>query len=168
MCPCDWPDGHADLGLGALAFDASGTQNTGAVYLYLGSSSAWSGTLDLADADTRIDGVSYQGYAGSQVSTSIDVNSDGVHDLVVGSPGYRNGVTCGGTFAFFGDPGLATGSWSLSDADLTIDGSEGGLGLGRVVDIGDFDDDGFTDLVVGAEGHASDQGGAFVFIGVGY
>ncbi len=161
-------DGHTDLALGAVQRNSGGTTEAGAVYVYGGSSSAFAASLDVSDASTRIDGVTTDGHAGAHLSTRLDVNEDGVDDLVTGATGYRGSATSGGLFVFYGEVGFGGGTLDLNNATIQIDGTSDGLDIGRAAGVGDIDSDGFPDIIVGVPGADSDQGRASVFYGAGY
>lgn len=107
-----------------------------------------------------------------------DVNGDGYDDVLVGAPGYplqsggnrrpgANGVEqvvpAGAAFLYYGGP---TGISSTPDWALYSDVA--GANLGYAVTIGDFNDDGFADVAVGAPRYSleyQEDGGVFVFYG---
>ncbi len=159
-------DGFADLVVGAPLDNAAGLDR-GRAYLYagapsgLGLSASWTGS-GLCDEDQF----------GASVGSAGDVNGDGFGDLVVGAP-QVNGLfslpcTNGGRVAVFlgsapGVPGLAGPAW-------TIEGDQRGAELGASVGSGgDFNGDGFGDVVAGAPrfmvGGAPDAGRALIQLG---
>jgi len=88
-------DGRADLLVGAPEEDDGGA-NSGTAYLILGGIS---GTIDLANADTKLYGTQSNEYAGWSISTAGDVNNDGLSDMLVGA--YLNsegGEEAGGAY----------------------------------------------------------------------
>ena len=99
---------------------------------------------------------------------ALDVNNDGVDDLVVGAPlhdaGGGAGADRGRAYVYFG------GSPPDANADITISGTENGGMLGAAVSrAGDANGDGVADFLVGAPledpGGLVDAGRAYLFFG---
>ena len=95
---------------------------------------------------------------------------DGYADLIVGGPGESPGPDpqSGAVFVFAGSPvGLTQGRF-LTQADAEGMNEDGDL-FGSALTTGDFNADGFDDLVVGAPGEAPfpdpQSGAVFVFTG---
>ena len=89
------------------------------------------------------------------------MDGDGYGDLVVGDPGYSSNA--GRVFVYLG--GAAGPSTTPA---LTLTGTAGSRLGSCVASAGDVNDDGFADLVVGAEGYSNGQAGegaAFVYLG---
>lgn len=104
----------------------------------------------------------FDGFA-SSVSGAGDVNGDGYNDVIVGAPYNDHGGEDGGkAYIFFG------GSTPDFDPDILLIG-EGLDQLGySVSDAGDFNGDGYDDVIVGAKNCCYPQvgqGRAFVFFG---
>jgi hypothetical protein len=128
-----------------------------------GKTSGWS-DLDLAafspSQGMRVFGADPNDFAGSAVSSAGDFNGDGVADLIVGLESRRLAeqfpVTAGETYIIFG------GTGSLPDLDLAnlapnrglrVWGAEADDPLAiAVASAGDFNGDGFSDVVIGAPG----------------
>src|SRR6185295_15217227 len=75
-----------------------------------------------------------------------DVNGDGYSDVIIGANRYDNGeANEGQVFVFHGGPnGLsATPAW-------TSQGNQSGADFGASVGAGDFNGDGYDDVIVGA------------------
>ena len=87
---------------------------------------------------------------GHSVSTAGDANGDGYSDVVVGAPyGYR-----GAAYIFLGSSsGIAT--QDASSADTIITGSNS-VGY-SVSSAGDFNDDGFDDVLVADPAYYSNE-----------
>ena len=123
-----------------------------------GDSCGVEGTLGLDDADLRM-----AGSAGSDLGTSVaglgDTNRDGFDDFVLGSP--LAGVG-GEVRVYEGREGLVD-----SGDYLTLSSANTGDQFGAFVGHGgDFNGDGYADLVVGAPTWGSkDQGAHFLFFG---
>ncbi len=114
------------------------------------------GTVDLGIADAKLEGVDAGDYAGSSVSAAGDFDGDGLADLFVGAPGAdTGGADSGAAYVFFGP---VSGTMSVGVADVILPGAGAGDGAGySVAPAGDFDGDGFDDVLVGA--WSNDDGG---------
>ncbi len=99
---------------------------------------------------------------GSSVSGIGDVNGDGFADVIIGSPGYDNGLAVGAGKASV---------WSGADGSLLYSflGAGPGDGLGTSVsDAGDVNADGVPDVIVGAplsDWIGTNSGRAYVYSG---
>jgi hypothetical protein len=162
-------DGFADLVIGAPHADVTGAdgvvrEGAGAVYLFFGTEADIPPVVPVETFDgtngVAILGATAGGKFGWAVSTAGDVDGDGLADIVVGAPGtVQEGI--GATGAAFilhgadlagaavidlGDPAAAaalrpTTLWGENDGDEAGISVSGG---------GDFDGDGFADVLVGA------------------
>ena len=157
-------DGVADVIIGADGADPGGRTTAGATYVLFGPLGA--GTFDLAtDSDITVNGIDVDDHSAAGVASG-DVNDDGVDDLVIGAPiGDPGGRTkAGETYVLFGP--LAAGTFELSSgADITVNGVDGGDASGIGVAVGDIDDDGSEDLVIGANAAESFAGETYVIFG---
>ncbi|MBH8558496.1 FG-GAP-like repeat-containing protein [Hymenobacter negativus] len=109
-------------------------------------------------AGTTLSGAS----AGDTFATSValvgDLNGDGYADLAVGAPGYSGGA--GAVYLYRGSStGLAT------TAVTVLQGSGTDANGTSVAGAGDFNGDGYADLLAGAPGYASNAGVAFIYAG---
>jgi len=144
-------DGFTDAIVGAPYTDG----DIGRAYVFFGGSAA----DDVADL--TLNGTLGVQHFGLTVSEAGDVNTDGFDDVIVGAP--DPAPDPGRAYVFFGGP--------LPDetADLVLFGEEVSDGFGASVSkIGDINDDGFDDLIVGAPTKDSpeiDAGGAYVYFG---
>ena len=132
---------------------------------------------DPVDGDAPV-GVAFYGEAsgndtGARVSSAGDVNGDGYDDLLIGSL-YENGT--GAVYLVFGGDDLGFTDLAdfsdLSNGDTTeavkISGANAGDYFGSVAGIGDFDGDGYDDIIVGAWGadpNGSKSGSSYVIYG---
>jgi hypothetical protein len=153
-------DGFSDVIVGAPNYD-HGNNNEGAAWLYYGG---WGGLGTTA----ALVGEGGQDFAwfGSAVGTVGDVNGDGFADVVVGAYGYSGGsIREGKVFVWHGSP---TGISSGADWTAEVDKAEAYFGR-SVGTAGDVNGDGFSDLVVGADGYDGgagiDEGALFVWHG---
>ena len=134
-------DGYADVVIGADSHDTDQIFE-GRAYAYLGSSSGLSAT-----AAWTAEGNSIGAHFGISVSTAGDVNGDGYADVIVGAEGFSNGQSGEGrAHVFFGSAsGLAaTHAWAMeSDIANARRGTS-------VATAGDFNGDGYADVIVGS------------------
>jgi len=150
-------DSYSDVIVGA-AFNNSNGADAGRAYIYFG------GNVPDTIADVILNGALTADQFGSSVSSAGDVNSDGFSDVVVGAP-YSDGagINFGRAYIFFG------GSIMNDIADITCIGEASSDNLGiSVSTAGDFNGDGFSDVIAGA--HLNDAGGAsagraYIFFG---
>ncbi|MGN7614499.1 hypothetical protein ACQZV8_20715, partial [Magnetococcales bacterium HHB-1] len=166
-------DGLDDLIIGAPKTDIGGNTDAGSAFVVFGQESGWSSNFDLSTLDGsngfRIDGEAATLDIGWKSSSGGDINGDGVGDLVLGAykvdPG---GVSnAGESYVVFGK----SSGWSSSMALSSLDGSNGfrlqGIDAedrsGADVSLaGDFNSDGFDDLLIGAnfaDPYGNDFGG---------
>lgn len=96
-----------------------------------------------------------------------DINGDGYSDLVAGARDYLAGTKQGKVYIFYstGPSGIPSGS--ASTASSTIIGEASNSDFGTTVALGDFNGDGFADMVVGGSAFPSNQGRAYVFHSAG-
>ncbi|MDQ3193385.1 MAG: integrin alpha [Bacteroidota bacterium] len=95
---------------------------------------------------------------GFSVSTAGDVNGDGYSDVIVGA--WKNNNFTGRAYIFYG------GATMDNVADVTLTGASGGIRFGYSVSTaGDVNDDGYSDVIVGAYAYSSFTGRAYVYYG---
>jgi len=154
-------DGFDDILIGAYKDEERGAES-GQTYLFLGSSSGWSGDADLSDADASFRGESAEDYSGYSVAVAGDVNGDGYDDILIGA--YKDddgGVNAGQTYLILGRASGWTMDEELSDADASFVGESGGDYSGEcVAGAGDVNGDGFDDILIGAYGDSEGGGTA--------
>ncbi len=119
------------------------------------------GDTDPCEIDTTLYGEEGGDRAGQSVAGGGDINGDGYDDLVVGSS-WHNGsliedvVAVGAAYIVYGP---ISGAYNLSLSDGKVEGAAGQDRLGSSLSIvGDVDDDGYDDVLIGAFG--VDIGGA--------
>ena len=153
-------DGYDDIIIGAYAADPNGDWS-GAAYVVFGKESDFSRTIDLSELDGsdgfRIDGESAGDLSGRSVSSAGDINGDGYNDIIIGAYGADpNGVTSSGsTYVVFGKESGFSRTIDLSELDgsdgFRIDGENTGDWSGySVSSAGDFNGDGYDDVIIGA------------------
>lgn len=130
----------------------------GAAYIYLGDST-------VVVADSIIDYVLFG--AGDRNNenfgsslTSGDFNDDGWVDVIVGAPGSPTDTSiCGRVYVFYGGTGFD------ANHDLFFDGRQKTAFFGQSISHGDFNNDGYEDVIVGEYGYNSNTGRAYIYLG---
>jgi len=152
-------DGIGDFVIGA---PEQGAERPGAVYLVHGGPDL-SG-LFLADADAVLRGQYSLDRAGLALDGG-DLDDDGYDEVVVGAPRYGN--TDQGRIYILNGP--LEGEKSLGDAYARVAGVQDDGHLGASVDVlGDLDQDGRSELIVGAPKHdqtGEDSGTVYLLYG---
>ncbi len=147
-------DGNDDILVGAYQYFSQGP---GKAYLLLGPVT---GNLSLASADAVLVGEDTSDRAGAAVAGGGDVNADGYDDVLVGATD-AGAAWHGAAYLVLGP---MTGNVPLAGADAVLVGDDLGR-LGNSVSLGDLDDDGRADLVVGAAEELDDDGAVYVVDG---
>lgn len=143
-------DGYADVLIGASNYSSY----SGRAYLYSGGASGLS-----SSASWTATGESLNSYFGATAATAGDVNGDGYADVVIGAYGY--GVNTGKVYYYKGGAaGLSSvASWT---AEGQTSGERFGVALSSASDI---DGDGYSDLIVGADGYDGFKGRVYLYPG---
>ncbi|WP_144876322.1 beta strand repeat-containing protein, partial [Hyella patelloides] len=162
-------DGINDLIIGAPRRDDTDDRPfTGAAYVVFGQNE-FSTNFELSALDGSngfiLQGVNTEDGTGSSVSDAGDVNGDGIADLIIGAPSageivediYGDNVNDrrGASYLFFGNDSGFNSIVDLADLDgsngFLLSGINFGDRLGKSVSgVGDFNRDGFDDVIVGA------------------
>lgn len=152
-------DGLADFVIG----DASAAPNgadSGSAFVVFGKTTGFGSSLDLLTLNGsdgfRINGVAAGDKAGHAVSPAGDVNGDGFDDLLIGALEVDTAETdAGAAYIVFGSTSVSNSVIELSN----LNGSNGfrmsgttpeGFAGRSIAAAGDFNDDGFDDVVVAA------------------
>ncbi len=151
-------DGLADLLVGVPGDDAGAT-DAGGVFLHVGPYSAGAFA-----SEVWLEGEAFRDAAGTAAVSGLDLNGDGVQDLVVGAPGRGSG---GGVAYVVLGPTTLSSDLSLADAQLSGQLTADAAGTALAAP-GDLDDDGIDDLLIGApgwDGGATDGGAVYLVLG---
>ncbi|OGZ34600.1 MAG: hypothetical protein A2Y98_00340 [Candidatus Portnoybacteria bacterium RBG_19FT_COMBO_36_7] len=157
-------DGYDDALVGADSSDNPGA-GEGAAYIFFGSSQM-SSPDDTADIELNYPEADTYTYFGKSVSSG-DFNGDGYDDALVGADSSDNpGADEGAVYAFYGGQNRAA-SVSAADKNYECPSASGsvcsGAQFGQSTATGDFNGDGFLDMLVGNA--SSTLGKVFVFLG---
>jgi hypothetical protein len=168
-------DGFADLAITAFGADPNGEEKAGEIYVVYGTDQGFSSTLKLSDLDGTngfvIEGITEGDYS-SRVSAAGDVNGDGFGDLAIGAFGAdpNDNAYAGTAYVVFGRPEPFSDKFNLSQLDGTngfaVEGiSPFDLSGFSVSSAGDFNGDGFDDVLFGAPGTDSFTGQSVLLFG---
>ena len=166
-------DGYAEFAISAPRNDDNAA-SSGAVYMMIDPERTGVHELDVA-ADTILRGPRSTDRIGESLNGNVDLDNDGILDLIVGSPQVNNGGNSNGRAFLLYGPLQDLPSGDLGEDFGIEDGSFAGEvtqdRAGTVVLGHDWTDDGVIDLAVTAPGasfmEVSDPGGVFIFFGRG-
>ncbi|SFE13129.1 integrin alpha [Nitrosomonas sp. Nm166] len=164
-------DGFDDVIVGAPYADPYGVRS-GSSYVLFGKASGFDAALDLSSLDGsngfRLGGEEASNYSGYSVSNAGDVNGDGFDDMIIGARGAdpNDNIDAGSSYVVFGKASGFDAALDLSSLDgsngFRLDGAAEYDYSGRSVsNAGDFNGDGFGDLIIGSlgDGFSSDYSG---------
>ncbi len=138
-------DGFDDILIASPGNDHGGNM-AGKTYLIYGKETGWIWDEYLHQADATFYGKANFDVSGSSVSISGDVNGDGFDDIIIGS---GNGQEA---YIMFGSTSGLMKDTNLSNADASLVGEPDSGRAGRSISTGgDVNNDGFDDILIGAD-----------------
>ncbi len=146
-------DGYDDIIISAPYASETGRESCGKVYVILGGLGLLN-SYDLLyeEYDSVIIGQNTNDYLGISLSCG-DINNDNYDDLFVAAPNgdYQNVNNCGIVYSIFGNNTL-NGVYDLSSyqPNILFIGNELNDNSGKFIRIGNFNNDQFDDLAIGA------------------
>lgn len=159
-------DGFADLAIGTPGED-NGQGAVNVLYGSAGNGLTLTGVAGFNQGPLEGDGKQDGDQFGSSMASG-DFNGDGFDDIVVGSPGEENGG--GLVHVLYGSSvGLRTDGnqrWRQGEDNIP-GGRENGDAFGYAVAAGDFNNDGFDDIVIGVPGEDGGEGNLHILFGSG-
>jgi len=163
-------DGFDDFIISSEANDEGGS-NTGQTYLILGKADGWEMDVNLSNVNASFIGEVAGDYSGYSVSSAGDVNNDGFDDFIIGTAGNNDegGEDSGQTYLILGKANGWEMDVNLSSADASFIGEVAGDYSGQAVSgVGDVNNDGFDDFIIGSRKNAEggeDSGQTYLILG---
>jgi hypothetical protein len=155
-------DGYADVIVGALLATPNRVERAGMAVVYLGS------PMGLRSVAHRIiEGTESSQYVGASVASAGDVNGDGYSDVLVGAPNSNVSGRGGAGIVMV----VMGGPDGLEERPrLVLEGATSAARFGAsVASLGDVNNDGYSDIIVGAPGRDTmmpmQTGSATVYLG---
>ncbi|MBI2256729.1 MAG: FG-GAP repeat protein, partial [Proteobacteria bacterium] len=156
-------DGLSDFVIGVMHGNL-GSEHPGRSYIVFGSQEPMAPVMSLANLN-GINGFTFTGnlvttgplydLLGSDVAAAGDINGDGYDDIIVGSMlgGVGDNLFLGAAYVVFGHSGGFSATLNVNDLNGTNGfriAADGGWFGASVASAGDFNGDGYADIIVGA------------------
>ncbi len=161
-------DGFDDFLIGADGF----VNYRGRTYVIFGTNAGYPAEFEVADINGTngffLTGVSNFDGSGISVSSAGDVNGDNFDDLIIGAPNVNSDA--GAAYVFFGKASGFSTNVSLSSLNGTNGFIMNGIAANdltghSVSSAGDFNNDGFDDILVGAYKANGNAGATYLIYG---
>ena len=95
---------------------------------------------------------------GQTITLGKDINGDGYDDMIIGAPLYKENQ--GRVYIYYGGENP-----TFDVPDLTLTGEDIDNRFGHTIEMADFNNDNYADVAIGAPGHNSFQGRAYIYYG---
>ena len=168
-----------DIIIGAQLASPDNQTNAGQSYIVFGRNTTWPSRIELSSLNgvtgVTLNGATREDFSGISVGLVGDINDDDVDDIIIGA-GFADPdgmLNAGKTYVVFGHNGSWPATLGLSSLDgisgVVINGKLTGDQSGRsVASVGDVNDDGITDIIIGAPQESLGRNGvgqAYVIFG---
>ena len=164
-------DGYSDIIVSAPLYN-NGENSEGAVFVWYGSISGLGANGDQNNKDWFAESnqnLVSGGRFGTSVASAGNVNGDSYSDIIIGSRYYTNTVAKeGAVFVYYGSSGGLGAYGTPANADWAAYSLQDSCFFGYSVSSGDFNGDGYSDLIAGAyqyDNLFNNEGAAFVWYG---
>ena len=159
-------DGTSDIAVGAIYDDGSGN-DIGAIHImFMNSNGTVSDTIEINNTTANGPFLSSSDYFGASIANIGDLNNDGTSDIAVGATG-DDAASGAIHIMFMNSNGTVSDTIEINNTTANGPFLSNGDSFGRsIANIGDLNNDGVTDIAVGASGDDGSSTGSFANRGV--